>query len=319
MLRRIVDVARLAPSVHNTQPWSWQISGTTLELWADRTRSLPVADPLGRNLVISCGTALHHALVAAAAQGAATTVEHLPEGADSDLLARIEVERTDIPPTAEALARLAAVAARRTDRRRFTSWPVPEEHLEHLAEAGRSWGASVLAVAEPGMRVAIEELLEEARRRQLADPRLTDETEAWIDHSAVDGIPAATVPHPEGARGERPTRFGTGLVPVTEEPVIHGTDGILVLTTSDDGPLSWLHAGESLSALWLRAAASGLSLVPLSQAVEVQRTRIDLEQLLPPPARVPQVLARVGWQEIGRDDLPRTPRRPLDDVLRMAP
>jgi len=319
MLRRIVDVARLAPSVHNTQPWWWQISGTTLELWADRTRSLPVADPLGRNLVISCGTALHHALVAAAAQGAATTVEHQPEGADSDLLARIEVGRTDIPPTAEALARLAAVAARRTDRRRFTSWPVPEEHLEHLAEAGRSWGASVLAVAEPGMRVAIEELLEEARRRQLADPRLTDETEAWIDHSAVDGIPAATVPHPEGARGERPTRFGTGLVPVTEEPVIHGTDGILVLTTSDDGPLSWLHAGESLSALWLRAAASGLSLVPLSQAVEVQRTRIDLEQLLPPPARVPQVLARVGWQEIGRDDLPRTPRRPLDDVLRMAP
>jgi hypothetical protein len=55
--------------------------------------------------------------------------------------------------------------------------------------------------------------------------------------------------------------------------------------------------------------------VPLSQLVEVQRTRIALEQLMPPPKRVPQVLARVGWQEIGRDGLPRTPRRPLDEVL----
>jgi nitroreductase len=318
MLRRIVDVARMAPSVHNTQPWSWHATGTTLELWADRSRSLPASDPLGRNLVISCGTALHHALIAAEAEGAATTVEHLPEGADSDLLARIEVETAGVPPTPAALARLAAIGNRRTDRRRFTGWPVPEENLEHLAGAGREWGSAVLAVSEPAMRVAVEELLEEARRRQLADPRIAEETESWIDHGPDDGVPAAVLPHLQGARGERPIRFESGLAPEGVEAVIHGTDGILVVSTPDDGPLSWLHAGESLSALWLRAAAAGLSLVPLSQAVEVQRTRLGLEQLLAPPARVPQVLARVGWQEIGRDDLPRTPRRSLDDVLSSA-
>jgi hypothetical protein len=123
------------------------------------------------------------------------------------------------------------------------------------------------------------------------------------------------VPRLEGARGERPTRFGSGLVPDTDERVIRGTDGLLVISTPDDGPQSWLLAGATLSALWLKATENGLSVVPLSQVVEVERTRIGVEQLLPPPARVPQVLARVGWQEIGRDGLPETPRRTLDDVL----
>lgn len=313
-LRRIVELARLAPSVHNTQPWWWQVRGTTLELWADRERALPVSDPLGRNLVVSCGSALHYTLVAADAIGADATVHHLPEGPESDLMARIDLAPDH--PTVDALSQLTLLTERRTDRRRFTAWPVPDEHLQHLAEAGQQWGAAVLAVTDPGMRVAIEELLEEARRRQQGDPRIADETESWIDHGTTDGVPTAVLPRHEGVRGERPTRFGSGLTPDFVERVLQGTDGLLVISTPDDAPLSWLQAGAALSALWLKATANGLSVVPLSQVVEVDRTRTALGQLLPPPARTPQMLARVGWQEIGRAALPRTPRRPVDELVR---
>jgi nitroreductase len=314
-LRRIVELARLAPSVHNTQPWWWQVvDGTALELWADRERALPASDPIGRNLTISCGAALHHTIVAAAAIGAHPTVHHLPDGSDSDLMARIELRPNH--PTVDALAQLTTLTQRRTDRRRFTAWPVPEENLLHLAEAGEKWGAAVLAVTDPVLRVQVEELLEEARRRQQGDPRIAEETESWIDHDPVDGVPTAVLPRQEGVRGERPTRFGPELMADVAEPILRGTDGLLVITTADDGALSWLQAGVALSALWLKATAHGLSVVPLSQLVEVQRTRVALEKLMPPPARVPQLLARVGWQEIGRDDLPRTPRRPVDDLLR---
>ncbi len=192
---------------------------------------------------------------------------------------------------------------------------MPEEKLEHLADAARPWGAAVLPVTDPALRAQVEELLEEARRRQLADPRIAEETESWIDHDESAGVPEAVLPQPEGVRGERPTRFGSGLVPNSDESVLRGTDRVLVVSTPDDGPLSWLRTGASLTALWLQATATGLSVVPLSQLVEVQQTRIALEQLMAPPARVPQMLARVGWQEIGRSDLPRTPRRSLEEVL----
>ena len=315
-LRRIVDLARRAPSVHNTQPWAWQVRDGALELWADRERSLPVSDPLGRNLVISCGAALHYAWVAARAVGTEPSIAHLPAGPDSDFLARIELAPAH--PPAEARMHLRLLSERRTDRRRFTSWPVPDENLHHLAEEGSRYGAAVLPILDPGVRAEVEELLEDARRRQVGDPRIADETEGWIDHSETDGIPTEVIPRQEGARGERATRFGPGLVPGTDEPMLRGTDGLLVVSTEDDGPLSWLLAGAALTALWLKATTDGLSVVPLSQVVEVERTRVALERLLPPPERVPQMLARVGWQEIGRDDLPRTPRRPLTDVLRPA-
>src|SRR6185312_15036503 len=69
------DAARLAPSVHNTQPWRWVVRGDRLELRAAPERQLREQDADGRLMVLSCGAALHHALVALAASGWTYEVE----------------------------------------------------------------------------------------------------------------------------------------------------------------------------------------------------------------------------------------------------
>jgi Putative TM nitroreductase len=63
-LRFLVQYAILAPSSHNTQPWLFKIRGDVLELYADRTRALPIVDPANRALTISCGAALFHLRIA---------------------------------------------------------------------------------------------------------------------------------------------------------------------------------------------------------------------------------------------------------------
>src|SRR4051812_39577227 len=131
-LRTVVQVACRAPSVHNTQPWLWRMAAeTTLELYADRTRQLPVADVDGRNLAISCGAALHQAVEAGTATGLASTVELCPDPTDPDLLGRATF--TPARPPADARSRLLTLDQRCTDRRRFTSWPVPDARLHALA------------------------------------------------------------------------------------------------------------------------------------------------------------------------------------------
>ena len=43
----VVELAALAPSVHNTQPWSFTWDGASLGVREDPTRALPVLDPSG--------------------------------------------------------------------------------------------------------------------------------------------------------------------------------------------------------------------------------------------------------------------------------
>src|SRR5262245_3853705 len=58
-----------APSIFNTQPWRWSLDSVGLRLAADPARRLGAVDPNGHLLLLSCGTALHHARVSLAAAG----------------------------------------------------------------------------------------------------------------------------------------------------------------------------------------------------------------------------------------------------------
>jgi hypothetical protein len=57
----LVRQAILAPSSHNTQPWIFRVRAESVELYADRTRALPVNDPLDRELTISSAWAIRRA------------------------------------------------------------------------------------------------------------------------------------------------------------------------------------------------------------------------------------------------------------------
>src|SRR5688572_13583665 len=70
-----------APSGHNTQPWRFRITDGRVHLYADSSRSLPVVDPEGRELVMSCGAALAHLTVALRHFGYAGDVSPFPDPA----------------------------------------------------------------------------------------------------------------------------------------------------------------------------------------------------------------------------------------------
>ena len=89
---------------------------------------------------------------------------------------------------------------------------------------------------------------------------------------------------------------------------------LLVCTSSDDA-ISRIRAGEALSALWLAATRQGLSVVPFSQALEVEETRRLVQQDVLDDLAFAQVLLRVGRGPEPAGTLPPTPRRPLEDVL----
>lgn len=316
VLERIVEVACRAPSVHNTQPWRWRGTDHTLELYADRTRQLSQTDTRGRNLTISCGAALHHAQVAAGALGWAVEVARPLDRDRPDLLARLDLVPATVPAAAEET--LDALENRCTDRRRFTSWPIPEERLAHLARIANEWGARAVPLTDESEHFIVERLVRHADHRQRASGLTTLEQRAWQDRSAVDGVPLRLVHGATDRAGAHPHRAEGATRLQQESRDVEASDGLIALFDTHDDPRAWLRAGEGLSAMWLAATSTGLSVVPLSHVMEVPDTRRAFQTQVLGGLAYPLLLVKIGWRANGRDEPPRTPRRPVSAVLEIT-
>jgi hypothetical protein len=317
-VRDIVWLACRAPSVHNTQPWRWRIQGERVDLFADYRRQLVYADPGRRDLLISCGAALHHLQVACAGLGWAARVHRLPDASDERHVASVLLR----PRPASSADRdlLDALRRRRTDRRRFTSWPVPPERLNTLASVGSSWGAQVLPVPGEATKEQLRRLTRRADIVQRRNERYVAELAAWTDGSQAEGIPVGHRPVRRGADPDEAVhrRFPGGTLSEGDSGPGSAEDGMLLVCTSSDDAISRVRAGEALSAVWLRATLENVSLVPLSQAVEVEETRRELQTRILGDLAFPQILLRVGWPASSAAELAATPRRPLDEVLEVV-
>ncbi|WFR71224.1 hypothetical protein P9209_18610 [Prescottella defluvii] len=113
-IRAAVVTACRAPSLHNSQPWRWRMVGGRLQSHADPTRAVPVADPLGRQMVISCGTALHHFEVAVTRYEVGAVVERLPDPDDPMYWRRSRSRRCRRAGWRRARSRLSRCAGRST-------------------------------------------------------------------------------------------------------------------------------------------------------------------------------------------------------------
>jgi nitroreductase len=318
-----VEEALQAPSVHNTQPWKWRIRPGTVELHADEDRYLDVTDPDHRDLVLSCGAALHHLQVALAARGLAVDVRRLPDPENHDHLATITVETHAAAPDVIAASLYPAIATRRTDRRRMSHLPVPQEHLESLQDHARRAGAELLPVTSPGIREQLITALTEATDLQYHEPGYAAELRMWTHRlpGSHDGVPTTNVPPPPigATKASGLRRFAEPAL--AQPPLSPGRSPdddaaeLLVLATPGDDVVDRLRAGEATSAVLLAATRMGLATTPLSHALEIATSRHHLQiDVLGIPEH-PQLVIRVGWPATSSAELPVTPRRPLRSVL----
>jgi hypothetical protein len=213
-IRDLVALATRAPSVHNTQPWHWCVAGDRVSLFADNSRQLQYADPDGRDLVISCGAALHHLQVAAAAASWKTRVRRMPNPYNDAQLANISFRPEE--PTPEALAALDALVTRRTDRRRPSSWPVPRERLDGLLALGQAAGVTIVGVVSQRARAELLQILAEAEKAQ----RLTAATSTRSSAGPHDRVMKASRPPAccVGYRRPPPTSHRPGSLRNTDGP-----------------------------------------------------------------------------------------------------
>jgi nitroreductase len=311
VLARCVAAATLAPSLHNSQPWRFRITGGTVEVYADPSRRLDALDASGRELLISVGAALFTLRLAMRSQGWTPRYVLFPEPGSPDLVARVEPAGRAAPSeTVTALA--AAIPQRHTNRWPFAAAVVPADAIEELTRAAADESAT-LTIAGAVSRDAILGLGQAAERRLRADGGYRAELGRWTRpaHRRHDGVPPTAV-GPWDAMERLPIR-DFGLLHAqpwrtSERFETHPT--IAVLATHGDGPPHWVLAGQALQHVLLAATRRGLSTTPISQPVEVPEIRELLTNTT--TGRWAQMIIRLGYGPPAAT----TPRRPLTDILR---
>ncbi len=315
----VIASAGQAPSIHNTQPWRWVLRGDVLDLRADRSRQLHVADRDGHSLLVSCGAAAELTELGLHALGWTVQTSLLPDLEDPDLLARMRLIAQG-EPNRKAERELAAASHRRSERRPFGPQPVPPEVIERLTDAAAAPGVSAHfpARADEGLDLAVA--ISQADRAERDDPAYTAEMSAWTGRgeSSVDGVPSSAIPQLAAGQARHtdiPLRdFEVGvrgsqlITPgVDEHPLI------AVIFTQDDNELERLRAGQSMMRLMIQAELDGAASCALSQSVDLISFRSRLRVLMSWTGH-PQMMLRLG-QKPALSPAPLTGRRPVSDML----
>lgn len=319
---RILSFASLAPSGHNTQPWSvdvlarghWRI-GTRRERW------LPAVDPANRETVLSVGAFLENLVIAAEQRGYAVDYEVIGRvGTDAQL---VDLRLRKARAVGHAIAR---IEARRTLRSGYGNDLLRADDVRAI-----TGGAAEVSYFARDTRQAryLAEATIAANRTQAYRDRAQDELANWIRWSKADqarlrdGLTPAGM-EIDGLAGWYVGRFynrddvltksfrEAGIKQVVER-VAQGA-GWLVMS----GPptvAGLIETGRRFERMWLGLRERSMAIHPMTQVLEETPDSTTVARELGIDG-VPQFVLRVGYVKSYPD--PVSPRMPITWFTRRA-
>lgn len=331
---RALAWAVLAPNPHNRQPWIAELPAAAPDrvvLRCDLERRLPVTDPFDRQITIGLGAFAELCRLAAAEDTRAVTVTPFPEGDPAPRLdARpVAILRFGPPGSAAPDPLFRAAPARRSAKRPYDmARPVAPEALAALGTAvgdpvrfagtvapdlvarirDIAWRSWQIEVATEAAHLESVDLMRFGRAGVAASP---DGISVW-GPGIEEGVAAGQITRASMLPG------GPGYRVMIDRytPMLAATPAYVWLTTSSGGRAAELAAGRDWLRVNLAATAAGLSVHPLSQALqefpEVAGPHAEMHAALAPDGARVQMLARLGYAAA----VPPTPRWPVETRIR---
>ncbi len=329
-IRSALSYAILAPNPHNRQPWLVElISDTEAVLYCDEDRHLPVTDPIDRQITIGLGCFLELFDVAASNNSYRADIELFSLGAHTSRLDARPVARLLLTPVKQKFDPLfTQIINRRTDRSPFSEQVPNLQNLTALQEAAGSLsGASTRTelvsqlrrVCHEAARIEIMtshthgesvELMRVGRKAVKENPDGIS-----IEGAMIEILNVGRAISKEALANHGATAFKQGKQMYLD--AVNSAKGFFWVVTSDNSRANQIAAGRAYVRGNLKATELGLSMHPLSQALqeypEMAEQLVDVHKIMniDAPARL-QMLARVGY---GKAQM-QSPRWSLDSRIR---
>ncbi len=337
----LVRAAILAASPHNTQPWLFKVTNSSIELYIDTARNVGALDPYLREEHIGIGCALENLMLAAPANGYAATATLLP-----GKLGPIPAE-----PKPQLVARVDFVSGKRVESELYTAIPQRRTNrspydphkpihfdfvdaLSHLT--GAEPNVKIFLFTAETDRKKIVEISSAANAEIYSDPQVQEGSERWVrlkwssvqkyrDGLTIDafGLPPVTTAIAKMMTPEMFRRVASRTTRNIYSDLMLSAPLIGFIAVRDRyDQEQCLRAGRIWQRAHLFATARGLAARPSNEAVEM----VDHERALGKPASRAALLNEVtgdpSWQPtfvfyMGYPTLSAhmSPRRPVQAVL----
>jgi hypothetical protein len=308
--------AILAPNPHNRQPWQIQLIGRDEAIvTCDLDRRLPETDPFDRQITIGFGCFLELARIAAAERGLRMDTTLFPRGEPVPRLTSAPVARLRFIPDPDVPKDplFGAILIRRSSKVPFDARAVDAGTLDALTRAGGD-GAAMFTSREPGLVADLRALTWRAWMIEATTARTWQESvdlmrigrseiEANPDGIALGGavleaLALAGQLSRKAIADPASRAFRSGVD--RYRAILDQTPSYLWVTTPGDSRSDQIACGRAYVRANLAAAASGLSMHPVSQALqEFAEMAVELDAIharldIKAPRRL-QMLARVGY------------------------
>jgi nitroreductase len=311
----LVRAAILAASPHNTQPWLFKVTNSSIELYIDTTRNVGALDPFLREEHIGIGCALENLMLAAVAHGYRATATLLPGKlglipveSGPELLARVDL----VSGNQGESELYDAIPNRHTNRSPYDPHkPMPPQFVDTLSRlANDESDVRLFLFTAEADRKKIVEISSAANAEIYSDPEVERGSDRWVRNN-WDEVQKFRDGLSIDAFGLSPIAAGVAkmmplwlLKRIASRGKAAGYSD-LMLTAPLIGIIAvhdrydrehCLRAGRIWQRAHLLATARGLAGRPCNESVEM----IDHEKVLGKPALRARLLAEVmgdaAWQ-----------------------
>ncbi len=319
-VKRALSYAILAPNPHNRQPWIIDLQGDSRAvIWRDGEKDLPETDPFERQLTIGMGCFLEQMTIAASTSGHTVDLTLFPEGDTGPVAVADFTSGAALDPLANHIMQ------RRSAKEVFAETPVPDDAAQRLARLATihrdaemvaaikamTWRAFQIETLTPRTMKESVDLFRMGKAEINANPDGIDLGGPFLESLMVAGILTR-----EAQMDPDSQAFAEGMK--IYDQMLNATPAYAVVKTNGNSREDQIAAGRRWLRLNLTTTALGLSLHPVSQALqEYPEMTAEYElahEILAEPGETVQMLGRLGYgPKVGV-----TPRWPLERKIRNA-
>lgn len=311
---QIASYASKAPSGHNTQPWKFHITDSTITILPNLDVALPVVDRNNRELFISLGCAVENLCIAASYFGYTT---HIIECSIEAIILELTKNALTIEDSL-----FHQIEKRQTNRNIYNGNKISDGILQQLQSIPKENGIQFyFTEINTPFANTITQYIMKGNEIQMADIAFKNELLSWMrfnkkqveaTHNGLSYLVFGNPPLPRIlARPIVSLFLKPNAQNKSDRKKIDSSSHFVVCATQRDTIEEWINLGRTLQRFLLKVTEIGISYAFLNQPCEVAALAFDLREKLPVNKEHPTLIMRIGYAK----QIPYSPRKKIETLL----